>query len=342
MLNRSLVLMLTGLIALGLASWLFAAEGPAAPKAPAKAAPKAEAPKASEDADDGIQGLYVGTLGGAKAEARVIGLKDKTYKVILTSGEGAGAAKVELGGKLESGKVALSGDAGETATIADKKLAGEAKAGKFELTYTVPKSPTEGQKPPQGAIVLLPYEEGKPTTFAEWTNDTWVANPDGSMQKGKGDNMTKKPLGSIQLHLEFRCPYMPGATGQARGNSGVYLMDRYEIQVLDSFGLEPQKNDCGAIYTQIAPKVNACFPPLVWQTYDITWHAPKFGPDGKKVKNVTVTVVLNGVKIHDNIEVAGPTGSSKNKPEVAEAPLRLQDHGNVVKFRNIWAKPLAE
>jgi hypothetical protein len=330
--------MLTCLIALGFASWLFAAEGAAAPKA----APKAEAPKASEDADDGIQGLYVGTLGGAKAEARVIGLKDKTYKVILTSGAGAGAVKVELSGKLDGGKVALSGAAGEMATVADKKLTGETKGGKFELAYTVPKSPTEGAKPPAGAIVLLPYEEGKPTTFAEWTNDTWVANPDGSMQKGKGDNMTKKPLGSVQLHLEFRCPYMPGATGQGRANSGVYMMDRYEIQVLDSFGLAPQKNDCGSIYTQIAPKVNACFPPLVWQTYDITWHAPKLGADGKKVKNVTVTVVLNGVAVHDNIEVAGPTGSSKNKPEVAEAPMRLQDHGNAVRFRNIWVKPLAE
>jgi hypothetical protein len=135
---------------------------------------------------------------------------------------------------------------------------------------------------------------------------------------------------------------MPTKRGQDRGNSGVYLMDRYEVQVLDSFGLVPQDNECGGIYKVATPKVKASFPPDVWQTYDITFRAPRFDAQGKKVKNATVTVVQNGLTIHENVEIPGPTGGAVGGPEAKEAPLRLQDHGNPVRFRNIWALPLKE
>jgi hypothetical protein len=327
---------------LAVGSWLYAGGAPAkkgaAAVGAAKGAPKAEKPKAPEEPDDGIQGMYVAAAGPGKVEAKVIGQGAGEFKVLLS----AGGKAVELTGKLDGGKVPLKGAAGETGTIADKKLTAEAAGTKFDLAYTVPKSPTEGEKPPAGAVILLAYEPGKAPSLDQWTNDTWVANPDGSINKGKGDNKTKQPLADMQLHVEFMCPYMPQARGQARGNSGVYLMDRYEVQVLDSWGLPVADNDVGGLYKVATPKVAACFPPLVWQTYDMTFHAPKFDASGKKVKDATVTALLNGVKIHDNVTIPGPTGGAASKEEAREAPLRLQDHGNTVKFRNIWVVPLKD
>lgn len=337
------VWMVVGLVVLGAGTFSYAAAAGA--KAPAKAdAPKApakpEAPKPAEEPDDGIQGLYEGTLGADKAEAKVLGQGGGAFKVLLTAGAGVKAVNAELNGKLADGKVALAGSAGGTewtGTIADKKLTVEAKGGaKAALALAVRKSPTLGEKPPAGATVILPFEEGKAPVMDEWANATWVANPDGSMNKGRGDNKTKKSFGDMRLHLEFQCPYMPAARGQGRGNSGVYLMDRYEVQVLDSFGLEPKDNEVGGIYKVAVPKVNACLPPGQWQTYDMVFTAPKFDASGKKVKPATVTVMLNGLKIHDNVEIPGPTGGAASKEEAKEAPLRLQDHGNTVKFRNIW------
>jgi hypothetical protein len=341
MYRKSVTRVVVCLIALGLASWLCAAEGAAPSKAPAA---KAAAPRPTEEPDDGIQGLYVGTLGGAKAEARVIGLKDKTYKVILTAGEGEGAVKVELNGKLDGGKVVLAGAGGETATIADKKLTGEAKGPKFELTYTVPKSPTEGAKPPAGAIVLLAFEPGKAPLLDAWSDmkggpAAWLPQDDGSLLVKGGNIKTRKDFGNVRLHVEFRCPYMPAGTGQGRGNSGVYLQSRYETQVLDSFGLAPKDNECGGIYSVSAPKVMASFPPGVWQTYDITFRAPKVA-DGKIVEPAVATVAHNGVMIHENVKIDHVTTAGVSGPIVSPAPLMLQDHGNPVRFRNIWLEEL--
>jgi hypothetical protein len=127
---------------------------------------------------------------------------------------------------------------------------------------------------------------------------------------------------------------MPVATSQGRGNSGVYIQNRYEIQILDSFGLAPGTGDCGAIYRQVAPKLNMCLPPLTWQTYDIDFTAPKW--DGnKKTANARITVKLNGVTIHDNQEIKTKTGAGK--PEGPQpGPIQLQNHGNPVFFRNVW------
>jgi len=134
--------------------------------------------------------------------------------------------------------------------------------------------------------------------------------------------------------MEFRTPFKPTARGQARGNSGVYLQSRYECQVLDSFGLAGENNECGGIYSISKPAVNACFPPLTWQTYDIEFTNSVW-EDGKKKKNARVTIRQNGIVIHDDVELTH--GTPGKLPEAAEpAPLYLQGHGNPVVYRNIW------
>jgi hypothetical protein len=343
---RGSVVAAIAIVALASRLWLSATAAHAA------GAGKADIVRPGEEPDDGIQGLYVGTFTAAgestarPTEARVLGEGGGNFRALLTAGEGDKTVPFELSGKLDGGKVALTGKVGTydvTGKIADRKLTAEAKGGgKYVLTYTVSKSPTEGQKSPAGAIILLAYSPHKAPSLAEWANNSWEALADGSMVKGGGDIRTKRGLGDMQLHLEFRCPYLPTKHGQERGNSGVYLMDRYEVQVLDSFGLVPQDNECGGIYKVATPKVNASYPPDVWQTYDITFRAPRFDAQGKKVKNAAVTVVQNGLTIHENVEIPGPTGGAVGGPEAKEAPLRLQDHGNPVRFRNIWALPLKE
>ncbi|MBE3098422.1 MAG: DUF1080 domain-containing protein [Planctomycetes bacterium] len=324
------VMVLAGLTVLALSAWLPAAE---------KAAAKAPAPKVVEQPDDGIHGLYAGAAGAAKAEAWVVAQAGGAYKVILLAD---GQKKGELAGKLEGTKVALAGGGGEKGAIENKKLTAEAAGLKFDLAHTTPKSPAEGAKPPAGAVVLLPFEEGKAPPLAEWTNAEWQTSTDGSMTVAKGDNFTKRQFGDFKLHLEFRLPFEPSGKGQGRGNSGVYIFSLYEIQILDSFGLPPAANECAAVYTQTPPRVNACFPPGLWQTYDITFHAARLDADGKKTKDAVVTVVQNGVTVQDQTVIKGPTGAARGKPEVKAGQIKLQDHQHPVKFRNIWIQELKD
>jgi hypothetical protein len=296
--------------------------------------------------DDGIQGLYAGKVGAANAElpwpimgasAQVVSQGGGAYTVNLLID---GQKKAELTGKVEGGKVVLAGSGGEKGLLENGRLTAEAGGAKFVLARAAPKSPTEGLKPPAGAIVLLAMEEGKAPSLAEWTNTQWQTSPDGSMTVSKGDNLTHRPFGDFKLHLEFRIPFEPSGKGQGRGNSGVYIFGLYEIQILDSFGLPPAANECAAVYTQTPPKVNACFPPGFWQTYEITFHAPRFDADGKKTKDAVVTVVQNGVTVQDQTVIKGPTGAARSKPEVKAGQIKLQDHQHPVKFRNIWIQEL--
>jgi len=198
-----------------------------------------------------------------------------------------------------------------------------------------PNDATMGARPPEGAIVLLDEKglqgwvqrDGK--TPADWP----VA--DGIATVGHGDIQTKQRFGDFKLHLEFNVPYRPEARGQARGNSGVYLGGIYELQVLDSYGLKPRDNDCGAIYTQVVPSVNACKPPLQWQTYDVTFHKAVVDGQGKVVKKARVTVIHNGIKTIDDAEIGPTPGGVGNQPG-EDGPILLQDHGNPVQYRNIW------
>jgi hypothetical protein len=196
--------------------------------------------------------------------------------------------------------------------------------------------------PPDGAIVLF---DGK--SLDQWIskNDpkkaaSWKLLDEGTMQVQGGDIITKEKFdGSFTLHVEFRVPYMPKATGQGRGNSGVYVQGRYEVQVLDSYGLDSKDNDCGGIYGVAKPLVNACKAPTIWQSYDIEFHSPKF-VDGKKTEPARITVLHNGIKIHDHVKITkdNTTAGLGGNPSTP-GPIMLQDHGNPVQYRNVWLLP---
>jgi hypothetical protein len=198
----------------------------------------------------------------------------------------------------------------------------------------------ESTPPPKGAIILF---DGK--DFSNWlkrdgkSEVKWTLRDGGIMEgvKGHGDIITKEKFdGKFKLHVEFRIPFEPEGKGQGRGNSGVYVQGRYEVQILDSYGLKSEKNDCGAIYGVAAPLVNACKAPTVWQTYDIEYAAPKF-ENGKKAEPARMTVYHNGVKIHDDvpIPVDNTTAGLGGDPSTP-GPILLQDHGHPVQFRNVW------
>lgn len=316
-------------------------------------------------AEDIIMGQYEGLFTPAKgspvkADGKVIAEGKGNYRAVLSAipAEGATPVQLQLRQQLSGLKRLFRSDkkarlAGETkagkwtGTIKGGEFVAAAKGdngGKFELNRVEPKSPTEGQKPPAGAIVLLPFEPGRkpPTSLAEWTNKNWKILPDGSIEGVRGDNKTIRTFQDVQLHAEFMCPYEPLGRGQGRGNSGVYLQDFYEVQVLDSFGLPTESHECAAIYSVAAPKVNACFPPLYWQTYDITFRAARFSADGKVEKPAMMTILHNGVKIHDQQVV--PRGTERSKPggEPKVGPVKLQDHGHPVRYRNIWVVELKD
>ena len=157
-----------------------------------------------------------------------------------------------------------------------------------------------------------------------------------------GDICSKELFTDVQLHVEFYLPLMADKTGQGRANSGVYLQGRYELQVLDSYGLDSKDNDCGGIYTLAAPMVNACRPPEQWQTYDIFFLAPRFNEKGTKTKNARISVVQNGVWIHHDLEIPQSTGGEIDHNCAEPGPVMLQDHHNLIRYRNIWARRLSE
>ena len=200
-----------------------------------------------------------------------------------------------------------------------------------ELQKIERKSPTLEAKPPEGAVVLFDGTSADKFENGRMSDDHLLM--EGVTSKDKFD--------SFQLHLEFRLAFMPNARGQARSNSGCYLQGRYEVQILDSFGLTGEDNECGGIYKASKPDLNMCLPPLSWQTYDIEFHAAKFDAEGKKISNAKATVKHNGVVIHENREIPGGTPGGPVAKESPEAgPIFLQNHGDPLRFRNIWVKPL--
>lgn len=288
------------------------------------------------DEDFAFQGEYAGTVKEAEGKeakygAQVIALGHGQFAAVVYSGGLPGAGwsrgnpKVQLAGERQGDKVVLNGE----------KISGEISGKWMILKHTDREdqtvleavqrnSPTLGAKPPKDALVIF-----------DGSGTGQIA--DGSMNDAKllWAGATTKPLpGSYTIHMEFLLPYVPEERGQGRGNSGVYLHDCYELQVLDSFGLEGANNECGGFYKIKEPDVNMCLPPLSWQTYDIDFTAPAYDARGKKTAPARVTVRHNGVVIHDNLELQETPGRQKEGP--GPRGIHLQAHGNKVQYRNIW------
>ena len=195
------------------------------------------------------------------------------------------------------------------------------------------KSPTLGVQPPEGAVVL--FDGSKESLEQHWQPGARITS-DGLLMEGCTSIDT---FGDYSMHLEFRLPFMPAARGQKRGNSGLYHQARYETQVLDSFGLEGKNNEAGGLYSIRDPDVNMCLPPMQWQTYDIDFTAARYDSDGSKTANARITVKLNGVVVHRDVELPKTTTAAPNKEGPEDGPIYLQNHGNPVRFRNIWVRP---
>jgi hypothetical protein len=289
-----------------------------------------------------LQGEYVGDCetseGKRKLGIQVIALGKQQFRAaaylggLPGDGWSAGGEKYVGEGELKGKEVRFNPTSANSqedtsAILRDGKIiVMRDKSPIGELKKVDRKSPTLGVRPPKDAIVLF---DG--AGVDEWENGRLV---DGKLLGATGA-ASKQKFGDHSLHIEFRTPFMPEARGQARGNSGVYIQGRYECQVLDSFGLEGEDNECGGIYSIAKPAVNMCYPPLAWQTYDIDFTAARYDGNGKKTKNASATIKHNGVVIHDDLELKhGTPGYHEERPEPDS--LFLQDHGNPVVFRNIW------
>jgi hypothetical protein len=286
--------------------------------------------EAKADPDFVIQGEYVGKgvlpeRDESQIGAQVIAQGDGRFRVVVYRGglPGDGWQRGDDQFSLEGGRE------GETVTLGGDQLKGKIERGKVtltdaedktlaQLTRTARRSPTLEAKPPKGAVVLFDgstaehFKEGKLTDMKTLEAGT-TAHENFDMQK---------------LHLEFRLSWKPKARGQGRSNSGVYIGGIPEIQVLDSFGLEGRKNECGALYGRREPDVNVCFPPLVWQTFDVEFTDPPRDEEGKPQGNVLVTVKHNGVVIHQDYDTKKERSDNRR--------LHFQRHGNRVQYRNIW------
>jgi hypothetical protein len=294
------------------------------------------------DADFAVQGEYLGELEGKGAHGvQVIARGDGKFDVKAFRGglPGAGGTPIKDNGTAvrDGSKVTVLDPNGqEFARISDGAFTLTALA-TGTLKKTARTSPSLGAKPPAGAVVLF----GDPADTDKWDRAKLAELSDGKFLTvaGTGGIRSKQAFQAFKLHAEFRLPWMPNSRGQGRANSGVYLQDRYEVQVLDSFGLAGENNECGGIYQQFKPLVNMCLPPMVWQTYDIEFRPAQFDAAGKKAAPAKATIAHNGVTIHDGIEFRGPTGGGK--PETPDAgPIQLQDHGDPLVYRNIWVQEL--
>ena len=295
---------------------------------------------ADVDEDFHVQGEYLGSVVDAHCRCQPVGLQ----VVAMGNGEFTaveyagglpgygwkiGGHRAKYKGKRDGEKVVLTGEKNQIEihngqavikTVGEYKTLGRA-------NHVERESGTMGACPPCGAVVLFDGTNTDKFKNGKMTDDKLLLM----------GTETAIGYGDMRLHLEFRLPYMPYARGQGRSNSGVYVQSRYEVQILDSFGLEGEFNECGALYRERKPDLNMCLPPLSWQTYDIWFRGPRFGEDGKKTENARFTVWLNGVPVHNDIEQASGTGAGKRIGEGPNAlPTKLQNHSNPVRFRNIW------
>ena len=274
--------------------------------------PAADPAEVRQDPDFQVQGEYVGPEKGMQ----VIAVGDGEFDIVVFEGglPGAGASAEE--------PRRLEGDADTVEQLSES----------MNLRRVERKSSTLGSTAPPGAVVLF---DGTQTSI----DDHWVdgrLSEDGLLMQG---TTSQDRFQDYRLHLEFRCPWMPTKSGQARGNSGVYHQGRYETQVLDSFGLQGRMNESGGIYSVRDPDLNMCFPPMSWQTYDVDFTAARYDDSGKKISDARMTVRLNGVVVQNDVVVPKTTTAAKLRESPEPGPIYLQDHGNPVRYRNIWVLP---
>ena len=306
---------------------------------------------AKVDRDYAIQGEYAGVVDAngqlTPVAARVIALGNGMFDVVAYPGGLPGLGWT--GTDRFTGTAARTGDAADAPVKIEgtdwtgSPRKGEIRNGEIVVFHDdgsewtrLPKKPrtsaTLGQKPPEDAVVI--FDGPGPVNEAATLVDAHVTD-DGLLMQGV---TTKETFGDAVWHIEFRLPYQPFDRGQNRGNSGAYVQGCYEVQMLDSFGLEGKDNECGGLYSIAAPRANAALPPLEWQTYDIDFTAPKFA-DGKKVSNARMTVRHNGILVQDDVEVPVITPAGPQPEERPRGPLHLQEHGCQVRYRNIWVRP---
>jgi acetyl esterase/lipase len=299
----------------------------------------ADSPENVKDPDFAVQGEYVGEIqtddGVKKIGVQVIAKGNGKFTAVGYVGGLPGDGwegpenKFSSDGERKNGVVTIGVVEVAGATIKDGVFTittiGGTEMGK--LNKVMRKSPTLGTKPPEGAVVLFDGKDSSAFEGGRVTSDGLLVPAVTSKQKFQ----------SGTLHVEFRTPYMPQDSGQGRGNSGCYLQGRYEVQILDSFGLEGKDNECGGIYSVRDLSVNMCYPPLTWQTYDIDFTAAEYDAPGKLTKNARITVRHNGVVIHKDVELPNRnTTAAPVQVGPEPGPIYLQDHGNPVRFRNIW------
>ena len=291
---------------------------------------------ASKDPDFVFQGEFVGRLPAEGPQDQRIALQIRPsgggnfealqYRGGLPGEPSSGKQAISLVGKRWERFLVLSGGPWAVFVEPDHCVLLDRQGTRVgRLQRVLRQSPTLGARPPKDAIVLFDGKDTRQFTTARMTSD-------GLLMEGAD---MRPMFQDFNLHLEFMLPYLPAAKEQGRGNSGVYLQSRYEVQILDSFAQEPTYNGCGSLYKFRKPDVNTCFPPLVWQTYDVVFTAPRWAADGVKLRSARVSVWMNGVKVHNNVELADKTGAGKPEEPVL-LPIRLQDHHNPVRFRNIW------
>ena len=230
--------------------------------------------------------------------------------------------------------------AGVIATVGALAVAGEYTNG---IPWQKPPvvTPGEGSQPPSDAVVLF---DG--SNLDAWKNAENWAVVDGVAVPKKGELVSKQSFGDMQMHVEFATPAEVKGSGQGRGNSGVYIMGLYEVQILDSYNNETYfDGQAASLYKQWPPLVNACRPPGEWQSYDIVFNAPKFNDDGGLAEPAYVTVLQNGVLVQNHSELQGGTSwdtPPAYKKHADRLPIHLQFHGNPVRFRNIWVRELKD
>jgi hypothetical protein len=278
-------------------------------------------PAITDPAQGGEEFQLQGEYAGEKCAAQIIALGDGKFRAVGwlngLPGDAADAQrKGEIDGELKDGAVTFK-NADWDVTLNSTGLQGTNTEGKtITLKKVERKSPTLGMEPPEKALIRFNGKSTEAFVKAE-------LDENGNLKAGTS---TKSEFGDFTMHLEFRVPFMPKSRLQSRGNSGIIRQDWFEVQVLDSFGLVPQINDCGALYNAHPPLLNMSYPPLSWQTYDIDYEGPK-SKDGARIKEASITVKHNGVIIHDHAQVKMTDGRH---------PIEFQYHNNPVVYRNVW------